>query len=111
MAKSRREALYDAPSSQKSREAAKPAEAAASPASDGGNRTHAEMMRRFENERRDMHGRHRGEYRSLASGEGDAAQQMIAAHRRHEQEYMAMHARHEGELFGSNKPATPAAEE
>jgi hypothetical protein len=99
--KSRREALYDNATSRKARAepAAKPAakEAEAKPAV---SREHAEMLRRHENERRDLHGRHRTEHRALDAEPGpETHQKKVSAHRRHEGELSQMHEKHEKELI------------
>lgn len=112
--KSRREALYDNESSKKAREPKAAPAAKETPATNGGgSREHAEMFKRHENERRDMHGRHRSEHRAIDEAAGpDTPQKKVAAHRRHETEYSAMHERHEKELIDKlsamHAPGTPA---
>lgn len=101
--KSRREALYDSETSVKAREGAAKEKAPggvdrkmpeAAPAAG-----RAEMLRRHENERRDIHGRHREEHRTIdAEPDAHLMHKKMAAHRRHEQERSDMHSRHEQEL-------------
>jgi hypothetical protein len=92
--KSRREALYD------KTPRAKPAERKAEPTKPAADRSHAEMFKRHENERRDMHGRHRSEHRAIEEAAGsDTPQKKLSAHHRHRQEMDQMHEKHEKELI------------
>jgi len=85
--------------------------------SKGMGREHAEMFKRHENERRDMHGRHRSEHRAIEEGGAgpEMVQKKISAHHRHRQEMDQMHEKHEKELIDKleamHAPGTPAGKE
>jgi hypothetical protein len=94
--KSRRAALYDHKKPTKPEAKAEPeTKADAKPEASA---EHAEMLKRHETERRDMHGRHRTEHRAIEPG-SDMLHKKISAHRRHEAEFTEMHGKHEKEML------------
>lgn len=119
--KSRRDTMYDSESSKKRREARKPREREIDePESKEGDKggdgekkggEHAEMLRRHENERRDLHGRHRAEHRTIdAEGGENLHAKKVNLHRKHEHEHAMMHARHEAEIMGATNSGNAVAE-
>jgi hypothetical protein len=106
--KPRKEALYDHKDSRKMRDDKAPKPAASkdqdAKGGDGGNkempRDHAEMLKRHENQRREMHNNQRTEHRAIDAEPGDdMPHKKMAAHRRHRVQMDEMHGQHEKEMM------------